>query len=169
MGFEGQLKGWIKPSTEDSVETVQRFRSESLKEVGAFDSDPKEIPIDRKVSEKLIYKLTDPIENRLREVNNISATFLYPSDEEEKRREEKRREEKRREEKERKKRRTEKNRGEIKGSKRFHVESLTTCAGVDSDGGGSDGNDGDGDGGDGGGGGIRYERGLCLDLVDVLE
>ncbi|KAF7381177.1 hypothetical protein HZH68_016052 [Vespula germanica] len=89
-----------------------------------------EIPIDRKVSEKLIYKLTDPIEDRLREVNNISATFLYPSE--------------------------------------FHVESLTTCAGVDGDGGGSDGNDGDGGDG-GGGGGIRYERGLCLDLVDVLE
>ncbi|KAI4500761.1 hypothetical protein M0802_003972 [Mischocyttarus mexicanus] len=43
MGFERQLKGWIKPSTEDSVETVQRFRSESLKEVGAFDSDPKQL------------------------------------------------------------------------------------------------------------------------------
>nr|KAF7392360.1 hypothetical protein H0235_017359 [Vespula pensylvanica] len=117
-----------------------------------------EIPIDRKVSEKLIYKLTDPIEDRLREVNNISATFLYPSekltDDGSKFEVKKRRKEKRRKEKERKKRRTEKNRGEIKGSKRFHVESLTTCAGVDGDGGGSDGNDGDGDGdGDGGGGG----------------
>ncbi|KAL2735801.1 hypothetical protein V1478_002485 [Vespula squamosa] len=158
MGFEGQLKGWIKPSTEDSVEAVQRFRSESLKEVGAFDSDPKEIPIDRKVSEKLIYKLTDPIEDRLREVNNISATFLYPSDEEEKRREGK----------ERKNRKGEKNRGEIKGSKRFRVEWLATYAGVDGDGDGGS-SDGDGNGGGGGGGGIRYERGLCLDLVDVLE